>query len=43
MRLHTSQQRVLVATAKAQVERARKEENEMKLKIQSKANKANQS
>lgn len=34
------QQRVVLAKAKAQVERARKEENEMKLKIQLKANRA---
>lgn len=40
MHLPAAQQRVLVATAKAQVERARKEENEMKLKIQLKANKS---
>lgn len=32
------EQRVMLAKAKAQVERARKEENEMKLKIQLKAN-----
>lgn len=34
------EQRVVLAKAKAQVERARKEENEMKLKIQLKANRA---
>lgn len=34
------EQRVMLAKAKAQVERARKEENEMKLKIQLKANRA---
>lgn len=38
--LTTSEQRVVLAKAKAQVERARKEENEMKLKIQLKANRS---